>query len=144
MACLEMLCGGVLERHPKLRVAFMESGCGWIASWLERLDNHVKNWGHTSVKLPHLPSEYFKRQCCISADPDEVMIPGIVQVIGDTNILFASDYPHPDGIFPGAVAEMAERKDISEASKSKILAENAARFFRTNPKTKAQAKKSKR
>lgn len=130
MACLEILCGGVLERHPALRVAFMEAGCGWAASWIERLDHHMKYWGHTSRKLPHLPSEYFLRQCFISADPDEQTIPGIVQVMGDANIVFASDYPHQDSILSGVVAEMTDRTDLSETTKAKILVENARRLFR--------------
>ena len=124
MACLSVICGGVLERHPKLRVAFLESGVGWIAHCLERLDHHMEYWGHASAPLPLKPSEYFTQQCYISADPDEAIVPGIIDVIGDDNILFASDYPHPDGIFPGVVAEFTERKDVSEESKTKILGEN--------------------
>jgi predicted TIM-barrel fold metal-dependent hydrolase len=144
MACLEILCGGVLERHPKLRVAFLESGVGWIASWLERLDHHMKSWGHTSAKLPHRPSDYFKRQCFISTESEEAMIPGIIQVMGDDNIVWASDYPHPDAQFPGVVAEMINRKDLSEASKSKILSENARRLFHIKPSAKNKASKAKR
>ena len=43
IACLSFTCAGILERHPDLRVVFLESGCGWIAWWLERLDEHM-NW----------------------------------------------------------------------------------------------------
>lgn len=130
MAVLSLICGGVLERHPRLRVAFLESGAGWIAHWLERLDHHVKYWGHASLKLPLKPSEYFLRQCWISADPDEAVLPGIIQVLGDDNIVFASDYPHPDAKFPGVVDELASREDLSESSKTKILSRNAARLLK--------------
>lgn len=129
MACMEIICGGVLERHPKLTVIFLESGCGWIAHWLERMDHHAKYWGYTSVDLPKKPSEYFSRQCYISADPDEKIIPGIIEAIGDDTLLFASDYPHGDGIFPGVVAELADRTDVSEKSKAKIFAKNPAKAF---------------
>jgi len=129
MACLELICGGVLERHPKLRVAFLESGAGWIAYWIERLDHHMKYWGHASAPLPATPSEYYARQCYISADPDERVLPGIIDAIGDDTIIFASDYPHPDGIYPGVVAELADRDDLSEVSKAKILGSNAVRLY---------------
>lgn len=129
MACMELICGGVLERHPKLRVVFLESGCGWIAHWIERLDHHMKYWGHTSLPLKLKPSEYFARQCFISADPDEAIIPGIVETLGADTLVFASDYPHPDGVFPGVVAELADREDLDEKTKAKILGTNALRLF---------------
>ena len=75
------------------------------------------------------PSEYFLRQCYISADPDEAILPGIIDVIGSDNILFASDYPHPDGIFPGVVAELTDRKDITEDSKVRILWDNPSKLY---------------
>lgn len=43
MAMLAMLMGGVAERHPKLRMAFLECGAGWLPYWLWRLDEHVEN-----------------------------------------------------------------------------------------------------
>ena len=129
MAMLALICGGVLERHPRLRVAFLESGCGWIAWWLERLHEHLEHWGHASQPLPRSPEEYFQRQCFISSEPDERTLPGILSLLGDEQVLFATDYPHPDGIFPGVVAAMADRTDLPAASKSRVLRDNAARCF---------------
>ncbi len=129
IACLSLIGAGVLERHPGLRVAFLESGCGWIAWWLERLEEHVEHWGHASRPLPLAPTEYFLRQCFISAEPDERTLPGVIELLGDRNVIFASDYPHPDAKFPGVVAEMADRDDLSDASKARILRDNAARCF---------------
>ena len=86
-------------------------------------------YGHALMPLSLKPSEYFARQCWISADPDEAILPGIVDVIGDDNIVFASDYPHGDAIFPGAVTALSERHDLSEESKTKILGENANRLY---------------
>jgi predicted TIM-barrel fold metal-dependent hydrolase len=129
IACLSLICGGVLERHPRLRVAFLESGCGWALYWLERLDEHMEEWGHASLPLPLRPSEYFARQCYISCEPDERALPALISVLGDDNLLFASDYPHPDGIFPGVVAALADRADLSPGSKAKLLRDNALRCF---------------
>jgi uncharacterized protein len=53
----------------------------------------------------------------------------VLQLLGDDNVVFASDYPHPDGIFPGVVAALADRDDLSDVAKIKILATNPARCF---------------
>jgi predicted TIM-barrel fold metal-dependent hydrolase len=119
----------VLERHPDMRVVFLESGCGWVPAWLERIDEHMEHWRHATTPLPLEPSEYFARQCFVSADPGERTLPQVLQLLGDDNVVFASDYPHPDGIFPGVVAALADRDDLSDVEKIKILATNPARCF---------------
>ena len=54
----------------------------------------------------------------------------VVRLIGDENVVWASDYPHPDAHFPGSVAESLEKMSgIAEASRRKIFASNAARFY---------------
>ena len=130
MALMSLICGGVLERHPKLRVAFLESGAGWIGHWLDRLDRHVEHLGYLSFPLSLEPREYFLRQCFISADPDESMIPGTISVLGDDNLLFATDYPHTDGFFPTAVSTLSTREDISPSSKKKMLQDNPIRLYK--------------
>src|SRR6185436_16183227 len=79
MALLDLIERGVLERHPDLRVAFLEAGCGWLPYWLWRLDeeyHHLSGEVHENVRM--LPSEYFRRQCFVSADPGEPLLPEIV------------------------------------------------------------------
>jgi uncharacterized protein len=129
MGLLSLICGGVLERHPGMRVVFLESGCGWVPAWLERLDEHMEHWRHATTPLPLEPSEYFARQCFVSTEPDERTLPQVLQLLGEDNIVFASDYPHPDGIFPGVVAALSDRDDVSDVAKIKILAANPARCF---------------
>ena len=97
MAFAALLEGGVLERHPKLQVAFLESGCGWMAYWLYRLDAEYANLKVEVGDVMRMkPSEYFQRQCYISCEPDEPYLPAIAKHIGEDRLLFASDYPHPD------------------------------------------------
>ncbi len=87
-----------LERHPNLRVAFLEAGCGWLPYWLWRLDEaeykHLAWEVKDNVKMK--PSEYFRRQCFVSIEPDEPYLPEIIKYIGDDNLLFGSDFPHID------------------------------------------------
>lgn len=130
MGLLSLICGGVLERHPGLRVLIVEAGVGWVPYWLDRMDHHRKEWGFASLPLPLTPTEYFQRQCYVAADSDESLLPFVINAIGDDNLCFSTDYPHPDHAFEGIVAELTTRADLSESSKKKILCDNAARLFR--------------
>lgn len=133
LACLNLITEGVLERFPKLKVAFMESGCGWLPFWLERMDEH---WEHTFAGMQRVtkepPSFYFKRQCFISSDPGEPYVRDVVRDVGDDYLLTATDYPHPDALdkFPertiGAVVGDAE---LGAVAKRKILWDNPARLY---------------
>lgn len=130
MIALDAFCvGGIFERFPKLRVAFMESGCGWLPFWLWRLDEHWEKMPEQAPNIRRKPSEYFHSNCWISCDPDEKMIPEVVKLCGDERILYASDYYHWDCAFPETVKFIVERNDLSEATKKRILGENAKKFF---------------
>jgi predicted TIM-barrel fold metal-dependent hydrolase len=76
------------------------------------------------------PSEYILRgNWYFSAEPEEKSLPHVIEAIGDDKILFASDYPHWDGLFPNAVSAFRNRSDLSAATKEKILTENGRRFY---------------
>jgi hypothetical protein len=61
-----------LERHPKLRCAFLEGTAGWLYWWLWRLDDQWEKFGPgCEHQLSMMPSVYFKRQCYIALDVDE-------------------------------------------------------------------------
>jgi predicted TIM-barrel fold metal-dependent hydrolase len=130
MVALDSFCvGGVLRKFPKLRVAFMESGCGWLPFWLWRLDEHWEKMPEQAPKIDRKPSEYFFSNCWISCDPDEKMIPEVVKLCGDERIIYASDYYHWDCAFPDTVKLIAERNDLSESTKRKVLGQNAKQLF---------------
>ena len=74
LAFASLAAGGVLERHPGLRCAFLEGTCGWLPWWLWRLDEAWEKFGPGSeVKVLARPSEYFFRQCFVATDADEVV-----------------------------------------------------------------------
>jgi hypothetical protein len=109
LACMSAIWGGVCERHPKIRIAFLESGGGWIAPWLDRMDRHFDDQGFNDSGLKTWPSELFQRNCWISFEPVESSINVLADYIGPHKILGATDYPHPDGFFPGAPDMVRER-----------------------------------
>ncbi len=128
IACMQIVCGGVLERFPQLKVAFLESGGGWLPHWLERMDSHYEKLGFMVPYLKMKPSDYFRRQCYISFDPDEKTLPATVELVGEDCVVWASDYPHFDAMFPGAVAELREQP-LPERVMQKVLGENALRLY---------------
>ena len=130
VAFLALLEGGVLERHPKLRVAFLEAGCGWVPYWLWRLDQRYKNVGfeveqHVKMK----PSDYFTRQCWVALASDEPYLADVIGYIGEDRLLFASDYPHPDHE-PDLTEEIVALEGaLSNATLKKILEDNPIAFY---------------
>jgi uncharacterized protein len=130
IAC--MTAGGVLERFPRLKVAFLEGNCAWLPWLLWRIDEFWKmaKSGETA-KLQGLPSEYFIRQCFISVDADEDQVEWVIKKLGDDALVFSTDYPHSDSHFPEAT-ELFLKLPISQESKRKILWDNCARLYGVN------------
>jgi aryl-alcohol dehydrogenase (NADP+) len=127
-ALLTIVCGGVLERFPDLKVAFLESGCSWVPYWLERLDEHFRLLPHEVPWMKLLPSEYFRRQCAVTFEGSEQLLPNVMDVLGAERLLYASDYPHSDAPFP-SVAPIRERKDVPADALPLLLGGNAARLL---------------
>jgi predicted TIM-barrel fold metal-dependent hydrolase len=125
-----LAAGGVLERHPGLRCAFLEGTCGWLPWWLWRLDEAWEKFGPGSeVKVSARPSEYFFRQCYVATDADEKVLRQVVEAVGDDNIVVSTDYPHSDGLFPDAMNEFVALEGVSDKTKAKILWDNCARLY---------------
>jgi uncharacterized protein len=135
ISAVSLIYGGVLERFPGLRVAFLEAGCGWVPFWLHRMDEHWENstgrdFGvHHALSVP--PSEYFRRQCFVSVDAGEYMLAQVIDLIGAERIVFSTDYPHPDTPWPHAVESFLGLPGVSEATKQKILWDNAMSLYGT-------------
>jgi predicted TIM-barrel fold metal-dependent hydrolase len=130
MAMLALIEGGVLERHPKLKVGFLESGCGWLPFWLWRLDEDYENleWEvKDNVKMK--PSEYFRRQCFVAIEPSEPYLDWVIQYISPDNLLFGSDYPHVDHNLDIVEKMIGLEERLGKKTMQKILWDNAARFY---------------
>ena len=53
LAAMSVIWGGVCDRHPRVRIGFLESGGGWIAPWLDRMDRHFDDQGFNDSGLSH-------------------------------------------------------------------------------------------
>ena len=129
-ACMDVICGGVVARFPKLKVAFLESGIGWLGYWLDRMDSHYEKMHDYVPWMKKKPTEYFIEQCYLTLDPEERTLAAMVGLGMERNVLWGSDYPHFDCTYPGVLNEV--RKAISvlpESARTKILTENAIAFY---------------
>ena len=132
-AMLSMIVHGVFERFPKLRCGYLEAGCGWVPSWLHRIDEQLEMAG--AKEFPDLTmtaTEYFRRNCFTTTECEERFVADVIRWMGDDHIVFESDFPHPDSKFPFATQTFLELApdQISDASKRKILWDNALDFYR--------------
>ena len=73
---------GILERHPRLRVAFLETGAMWALSYIHRLDEHLEIFGFDAARLTMEPSDYFRRQCFVSVEEVE---PGLAAMVASVS-----------------------------------------------------------
>ncbi len=130
MLALGSFCGGgVLARHPKLRVAFLEANCSWLPWLLWRLDEAWELDGDVwAPDLKMKPSDYFKRQCVVSIEPDEVIANNVIEQIGNGHLVFSTDYPHVDSRYPEAVNYFL-KLPLSQDDKRKILWDNCAAYY---------------
>lgn len=126
LASLNLIWGGVCERFPRVRFAFLEGGGGWMAGWLDRMDRHFDE-GNRADAPPGRPSDYFRRQCWISFEPAEGSIGYLAEYLGADKILWATDYPHRDGFFPGAPKLIADK--LPERLQRQVLAGGAIGFY---------------
>jgi predicted TIM-barrel fold metal-dependent hydrolase len=130
LACAELIAFGTLERHPGLRLLFLESSGGWAPFWLERLDEQVESFGGFCPDMARRPSEYFARQCAISFEVDEHTLPALVPFVGESRVVWGSDYPHHDATFPGAVEAIRSTvAPCSTATQVHVLGLNARRQY---------------
>ncbi|MCB1011859.1 MAG: amidohydrolase [Microthrixaceae bacterium] len=132
-ASLSMITQGVFERFPRLRCAYMEAGCGWVPSWLHRIDEHLEMAGDFECPdLTMTATEYFKRNCWVTTECEDPFVADVIRWLGDDRILWESDFPHPDSKYPHTTNEFMELlpDQITMESKAKILWDNTVDFYR--------------
>jgi len=125
---MAIIFAGVLEHHPGLRMVIGESGIGWIPYILDHMDLEWEDQ-FKDLDLKMKPSDYWRRQCYATYQSDRIGIK-LLDEIGADNIMWGSDFPHPDGIWPDS-REYIQRElgHLPEATRHKIVCGNAARLY---------------
>lgn len=131
-----LVAGGVLDRNPKAKCAFIESGASWLAALAERMDEvHEAHANFVNPKLSRLPSAIIDDQVWASFQHDRACIASR-HLPGGKNVMWGSDYPHAEGTFPLSrqiTQDLFEGLNVSDADKADILGLNGARLFRMTP-----------
>ena len=133
-----LVAGGVLDRNPGAKVAFIESGASWLVALGERLDEVAE--AHSAFVRPKLsrrPSQIIDDQVWASFQHDRSCITAAAAGLpGARNVMWGSDYPHAEGTFPISrrlVDELFDGLNVSPNIKSDILGLNASKLFRIAP-----------
>ena len=129
---VNIICSGMLERHPELKVVSVESGAGWIPFILEALDYEMaENAPGLRASLSMSPSDYFKRQIYATTWFEHTDLAQIVAAVGEDNIMFETDFPHPTCLYPDPLKTAeGNMRALSPSVQRKILGENAASLYR--------------
>jgi uncharacterized protein len=130
----DLALGGVLQRFPRLKVVFLESGVGWMPYFIDRLDEAYtsvrEDWIDGRFELSSKPSEYLlSGNCWFSCEPDEPNLQTMVDSLGENQVIYASDYPHFDCSFPDSVRELTEESGLSKRALAKVAAANGQAFY---------------
>jgi len=119
---------GTLDRFPKLRLGVLEAGSGWIGAMLDRLDAFSESLNLAGARPS--ATEYFRRQCFISGDPDETAAPHVIDHVGADCFMWATDYPHPDHPHTWVDDLTRYASTLSGETRAKVLGGNVKRIYR--------------
>jgi predicted TIM-barrel fold metal-dependent hydrolase len=124
------IMGGVFERHPGLKVVFVEPGLGWVAWWLQFADHMVTKQDYDFPAITELPSHYFHQSISLTfiEEPESVQL--LRHTLGVENLLWSSDYPHPPSTWPNSRHSIEEQfAGIPTAERALMTCGNAARVW---------------
>jgi predicted TIM-barrel fold metal-dependent hydrolase len=125
---MSMIFSGVFEKYPKLRLVIGESGIGWIPYVLDHMDLEWEDQFH-DLSLTMKPSDYWRRQCAATYQTDRIGIK-LLDELGTENVMWGSDFPHPDGIWPDSQSVIdRELGHLPENVRRKIVCDNAAALY---------------
>ena len=134
ISLMHMIGEGVFDRYPKLKVGFMEGACGWVPFWAERMDEHFEKLRPQWPLLKRKPSEIIRSsQVCFTCEPEEAILPYVLNTIGISQVMYASDYRHWDSEFPESVRKLTSISGLTEDQKRHVLGENAISWFGLKP-----------
>lgn len=129
-----LILSGLLDEYQNLRIGFAECSGGWLPSWLVRLEGQADYLAPTLPELKHSPVEYAQNGkvfCGIELYEGEAIARSVIEAIGDDAIMYQSDYPHDQCMFPESPdVVLGWESALGEKTMRKLMSENAERCFR--------------
>ena len=127
-AVSSMVCDGLFDRFPRLKVLVVEAGAGFAAYVMDRLDEKYDRFGRaTPMKMK--PSEYFRRNLWYTMDPQERSIDANCDLVGEDRFVWGSDYPHIDSHIDAVAEVHAALASMTERRRNLVLGGNARTLF---------------
>ena len=120
---------GVMNKLKKLRLGFLEAGCGWAPFLISKIEERLERV--TPSERPRLPSELLARKQFFFQCGEESTTERDVELLGDDCLLWASDFPHEAQRtnLQELVKEFFDRKDLPTTAKNKIARANPKHFY---------------
>jgi len=136
-ALAAVIFSGALECFPALKIVLAETGIGWLPYMLERMDDSyakfldAPEWWRThgglALRMP--PSRYFSRQVWATFQTDRAGL-RLLDTLGETRVMWASDYPHADSTWPQSQQAIEENfRDVAPRARTRILCDNARELY---------------
>jgi predicted TIM-barrel fold metal-dependent hydrolase len=124
---------GILDRHPNLRFCILESGFGWLPFWAARMDDQSIYMSYAVPQsLMRKPSEYMssgKFFASLVIHEGEKMTEMVTDFLGDSVLMYSSDYPHAESRFPESTDQVLAWKSLKPDIMRKIMWDNAVACF---------------
>ena len=131
---INSIYAGIFDRHPNLKMVSVESGMGWIPFILETIDYEIlENAPEQAAQLSRKPSEYFKHHWYATFWFEEGGgdLQGLIDRVGEDNVMFETDFPHPTCMYPDPLGTVAPRMaTLRPETRRKVLGETAAALYR--------------
>jgi predicted TIM-barrel fold metal-dependent hydrolase len=131
---MNTIFAGIFDRFPRLKMVAVESGVGWIPFILETMDYELsENAPEQYAELSRKPSEYFKHHWYATFwfEENQGNVQGLIDSVGEDNILFETDFPHPTCLYPSPLDSVAAKMMTLRAeTRRKVMGENAAKLYR--------------
>jgi uncharacterized protein len=128
-ALASLVLTGLFDRFPRLKCLCVEAGAGWAAYLMDRLDEKYEMFGYAE-RTKERPSEYLRRNVYYVVEPRERTIEAMLDLVGETQFIWGSDYPHIDSSIEAPTQIRASVAGLSERRKLLVLGENARALFR--------------
>jgi predicted TIM-barrel fold metal-dependent hydrolase len=131
---INSIYAGIFDRHPNLKMVSVESGMGWVPFILETMDYEIlENAPEQAAQMARKPSDYFKTNWYATFwfEENGGDLQSLIDRVGEDNVLFETDYPHPTCLYPDPLKMVEERMSTLRApTRRKVLGENAAALYR--------------
>ena len=129
---VNIICSGMLDRFPELKIVSVESGAGWVPFILEALEYEMhENAPDLAQRLSLTPREFFQRNIYATMWFERTDVGNVVAQVGEDNILFETDFPHPTCLYPDPLGTAEKNMSgLSPTAQRKVLGDNAVKLYR--------------